>query len=122
MPLLTSLLLVRLPTWIILVPVSACWRWWVSATEWNSPVESSPSRTQLGYFHVTAEPVSTCVQVTLLRSPRHSARYVTQLSMPPPPSSPPASPFCPVAYTATPSSRAPSPTTPACRRPPTPLG
>src|SRR3546814_9895364 len=67
------------PTWIIVVPVSACWRWWVSATEWNSPVESSPSSTQLGYFQVIAEPVSTWVQVTLLRSPRHSARLVTKL-------------------------------------------
>ncbi len=79
MPLLTILLLVRLPTWIILVPVSACWRWWVSATEWNSPTESSPSSTQEGYFQVIAEPVSTWVQVTLLRAPRHSARLVTKL-------------------------------------------
>src|SRR3546814_789019 len=79
LPLVVVVLLVRWPAWIIVVPVSACWRWWVSATEWNSPVESSPSSTQLGYFQVIAEPVSTWVQVTLLRSPRHSARLVTKL-------------------------------------------
>jgi hypothetical protein len=79
MPLLTIFDLVRLPTWIILVPVSACWRWCVSATEWNSPTESSPSSTQLGYFQVMADPVSTCVQLILLRAPRHSPRLVTKL-------------------------------------------
>src|SRR5690606_674872 len=79
MPLDTILDLVFLPIWIILVPVSACCRWWVSATEWNSPVESSPSSTQLGYFQVIAEPVSTCAHTTLLRAPRHSARLVTKL-------------------------------------------
>ncbi len=46
---------------------------------WNSPTESSPSSTQDGYFQVIAEPVSTWVQVTLLRAPRHSARLVTKL-------------------------------------------
>ena len=54
-------LFVFLPMWIIFVPVSACWRLFVSATEWNSPIELSPCRMQLGYFHVMAEPVSTCV-------------------------------------------------------------
>ena len=33
MPLLTIFDLVRLPTWIILVPVSACWQLLVTATE-----------------------------------------------------------------------------------------
>ena len=28
----------------------------------NSPIELSPFSTHEGYFHVTAEPVSTCVQ------------------------------------------------------------
>jgi hypothetical protein len=67
------------PMWIILVPVSACWQWWVKATEWNSPVESSPRRTQLGYFQVIAEPVSTWVQMIFERAPRHSPRLVTKL-------------------------------------------
>jgi len=35
--------------------------------------------TQLGYFQVIAEPVSTCVQEILLRAPRHSPRLVTKL-------------------------------------------
>src|SRR5688572_23068809 len=82
MPFETIFDLVRLPTWIILVPVSACWRWCVSATEWNSPVESSPSSTQLGYFQVIAEPVSTCVHEIFERAPRHSPRFVTKLKMP----------------------------------------
>jgi hypothetical protein len=41
--------------------------------------ESSPSSTQLGYFQVIAEPVSTWVHVILLRAPRHSPRLVTKL-------------------------------------------
>jgi len=34
----------------------------VTATEKNSPIELSPFNIQDGYFQVTAEPVSTCVQ------------------------------------------------------------
>ena len=34
---------------------------------------------QLGYFHVIAEPVSTCVQEIFERSPRQSPRLVTKL-------------------------------------------
>jgi hypothetical protein len=33
MPLLTIVLRVFLPMWIIFVPVSACWWWFVTATE-----------------------------------------------------------------------------------------
>src|SRR5687768_9777675 len=79
MPFDTIFDFVRAPRWIIFVPVSACWRWCVSATEWNSPTESSPFSTQLGYFHVIAEPVSTCVQLIFERAPRHSPRLVTKL-------------------------------------------
>jgi len=38
-----------------------------------------PMSTQLGYFQVMAEPVSTCVHDTLLPLPRHSPRLVTKL-------------------------------------------
>ena len=41
--------------------------------------ESSPRRMQEGYFQVMALPVSTCVQLTLERAPRQSARLVTKL-------------------------------------------
>jgi hypothetical protein len=33
----------------------------------------------LGYFQVIAEPVSTCVQLILLRAPRQAPRLVTKL-------------------------------------------
>src|ERR1700753_1843212 len=79
MPFDTILLFVFLPMWIILVPLSACWRWCVNATELNSPTQSSPRSTQLGYFHVIAEPVSTCVHEILLRAPRQSPRLVTKV-------------------------------------------
>src|SRR5690349_22759556 len=79
MPFETIFDFVRLPRWIIFVPVSACCRWCVSATELNSPTESSPRSTQLGYFQVIAEPVSTCVHEILLRAPRQSPRLVTKL-------------------------------------------
>ena len=78
-PLDTMVERLPLPRWIILVPVSACWRWWVSATEWNSPTESSPSSTHDGYFQVIAEPVSTWVQEILEFLPRQSPRLVTKL-------------------------------------------
>ena len=60
MPLDTMRLRVFLPTWIILLPVSACCRLLVRATEKNSPTLLSPFSTTLGYFQVMAEPVSTC--------------------------------------------------------------
>src|SRR5688500_20341000 len=101
MPLLTIFDLVRLPMWIILVPVSACWRWCVSATEWNSPTESSPFSTQLGYFHVIAEPASTCGQRICERAPRHSPGLVTERQMPPTPGSAPAAELGLVAHSTT---------------------
>eukprot|EP00955_Chlamydomonas_euryale_P035830 350246-Chlamydomonas_euryale.AAC.3 len=66
---------VFLPTWIILVPVSACWQLLVSATEKNSPTELSPLSTTEGYFHVIDEPVSTCVQLILERAPWQRPRF-----------------------------------------------
>ncbi len=36
-------------------------------------------RMQLGYFHVIAEPVSTCVHEIFERFPRHLPRFVTKL-------------------------------------------
>src|SRR3954466_2695460 len=69
---------VFLPRWIILVPVSACWRPLVTATEENSPELSAPRRMQEGYFQVIAKPVSTWVQETFERGPRQSARLVTK--------------------------------------------
>ena len=79
MPLLRMVLRVLRPMWIILVPVSACCRLLVSATEWKSPTESSPRRITLGYFQVIAEPVSTWVQEMCERAPRQSPRLVTKL-------------------------------------------
>ena len=64
---------------VIFVPVSACWKLFVSATPWNCPTESSPFRMTLGYFHVIAEPVSTCVQEIRERFPAHNPRFVTKL-------------------------------------------
>lgn len=53
---------------------------------------------QLGYFHVIAEPVSTCVQDSFALCPRHSPRLVTKLYMPPRPFLSPAYQFCTVEY------------------------
>ena len=39
----------------------------------------SPRRIQLGYFHVIADPVSTCVHEMRERAPRQSPRLVTKL-------------------------------------------
>src|SRR6476661_32657 len=114
MPLETIFDFVLRPMWIILVPVSACWRWCVSATELNSPRELSPRRMQLGYFQVIAEPVSTWVQEIRLRAPRQSPRLVTKLKMPPTPFSSPGYQFCTVEYLMLASSSATSSTTAAC--------
>src|SRR5512143_1533313 len=83
MPFDRIVLLVLRPMWIIFVPVSACWWLVVTATEENSPTDSSPWRMTLGYFQVMAEPVSTWVQVILARLPMHLPRLVTKLKMPP---------------------------------------
>ena len=72
-------LVVFLPMWIILVPVSACWRWLETAIEKNSPLDSSPRSTQEGYFQVMDEPVSICVQAMRERLPAASPRLVTKL-------------------------------------------
>ena len=45
----------------------------------NSPTDPSPSRMQLGYFHVIAEPVSTWVQEIFEFRPAHLPRFVTKL-------------------------------------------
>ena len=42
-------------------------------------MELSPSKTQLGYFQVMAEPVSTCVQEIFELRPLHRPRLVTKL-------------------------------------------
>src|SRR5262245_48162522 len=105
---------VFLPMWIILVPVSACCRWFVRATEEYSPIELSPCRMQLGYFHVIADPVSTCVHEIFELTPAHLPRLVTKLYMPPRPSSSPAYQFCTVEYLISALSSATSSTTAAC--------
>src|SRR5574344_209395 len=53
---------------------------------------------QLGYFHVMAEPVSTCVHEILARSPRHIPLFVTKLYIPPFPCLSPGYQFCTVEY------------------------
>src|SRR4029077_9820180 len=68
---------------------------------------------QEGYFQVIAEPVSTCVQEILERSPRQSPRLVTKLKMPPSPFSSPGYQFCTVEYLISAPSRATSSTTAA---------
>src|ERR1700754_4627807 len=102
------------PMWIIWVPVSACWQLLVMATEENSATELSPCSTQLGYFQVMAEPVSTWVQEILELRPRQAPRLVTKLKMPPLPSSSPGYQFCTVEYLISASSSATSSTTAAC--------
>ena len=42
-------------------------------------MELSPWRMQLGYFHVIADPVSTCVQVIFDPRPAQRPRLVTKL-------------------------------------------
>ena len=51
-----------------------------------------------GYFHVMAEPVSTCVHESFELTPRQSPRFVTRLSTPPLPCSSPGYQFCTVEY------------------------
>src|SRR5471030_3294250 len=104
---------VFLPIWIILVPVSACCRPLVNATEKNSPTELSPRRITLGYFQVMAEPVSDWVQDIFELSPSHNARLVTKLSIPPSDSLP-ANQFCTVEYLISASLWAITSTTAAC--------
>ena len=53
---------------------------------------------QLGYFHVIAEPVSTCVQEIFELFPLHIPLLVTKLYIPPLPSSSPGNQFCTVEY------------------------
>src|SRR6185369_4917283 len=69
---------------------------------------------QLGYFHVIAEPVSTCVHEIRELTPLHSPRLVTKLYMPPTPFSSPAYQFCTVEYLISALSSATSSTTAAC--------
>src|SRR5258708_34483290 len=69
---------------------------------------------QDGYFQVIAEPVSTCVQEILERSPRQSPRLVTKLEAPPLPSLSPGYQFWTVEYLISASPRATSSTTAAC--------
>src|SRR5215218_4687430 len=67
-----------------------------------------------GYFHVIAEPVSTCVHEIFEFFPRQAPRFVTKLYMPPLPVSSPAYQFCTVEYLISASSNATSSTTAAC--------
>src|SRR5215510_12351737 len=69
---------------------------------------------QLGYFHVIADPVSTCVHEIFELTPAHLRRLVAKLYMPPRPSSSPAYQFCNVEYLISASSNATSSTTAAC--------
>ena len=55
-------------------------------------MELSPFKTQDGYFHVTAEPVSTCVQ-DILALVWQIPRLVTKLNTPPLPSLSPGNQF-----------------------------
>src|SRR5687768_15198038 len=113
MPLAMIVDRVFLPMWIILVPVSACCRLLLTATEKNSPTELSPLRMQLGYFQVMADPVSTWVQEIFELRPRQLPRFVTKLKIPPTPSSLPGYQFWTVEYLISASSSAISSTTAA---------
>ena len=61
---------------------------------------------QLGYFHVIAEPVSTCVQEILELLPLHNPLFVTKLYIPPFPFSSPGYQFWTVEYLISASSKA----------------
>src|SRR5471032_816017 len=67
-----------------------------------------------GYFHVIAEPVSTCVHEILARGPAHLPRLVTKLKMPPLPFLSPGYQFWIVEYLIDASPIATSSTTAAC--------
>src|SRR5665647_3813479 len=77
-------------------------------------MELSPNSTQLGYFQVIAEPVSTWVQEIRELTPLARPRLVTKLKMPPMPFSSPAYQFCTVEYLMSALSSATSSTTAAC--------
>src|SRR2546430_2560272 len=77
-------------------------------------MELSPWRMQPGYFHVIADPVSTCVHEIFEFLPRHAPRLVTKLKIPPRPSSSPGYQFWMVEYLIVASSSATSSTTAAC--------
>src|SRR6476620_10425205 len=114
MPFETIVDRVFLPMWIIFVPVSSCCLLFTTATLYNSPTELSPCKITLGYFHVIAEPVSTCVHEIFEFTPTHFPRLVTKLKMPPLPSASPAYQFCTVEYFTEALSSAMSSTTAAC--------
>src|SRR2546429_479852 len=61
-------------------------------------MELSPWRMQPGYFHVIADPVSTCVREIFEFLPRPAPRLVTKLKIPPRPSSSPGYQFWMVEY------------------------
>src|SRR5256885_3326707 len=77
-------------------------------------MELSPWRMQPGYFHVIADPVSTCVHEIFEFLPRHARRLVMKLKIPPRPSSSPGYQFWMVEYLIVASSSATSSTTAAC--------
>src|SRR2546429_479856 len=61
-------------------------------------MELSPWRMQPGYFHVIADPVSTCVREIFEFLPRPAPRLVTKLKIPPRPSSSPGYQFWMIKY------------------------
>ena len=67
-----------------------------------------------GYFHVIAEPVSTCVHDIFEFLPAHLPLLVTKLYTPPFPFLSPGNQFCKVEYLISASSRAINSTTAAC--------
>ena len=69
---------------------------------------------QPGYFHVMADPVSTCVQVIFEFTPAALPRLVTKLKMPPLPFLSPGYQFWIVEYLIVALSSATSSTTAAC--------
>src|SRR5436305_14913842 len=77
-------------------------------------MELSPWRMQPGYFHVIADPVSTCVHEIFEFLLRHAPRLVKKLKIPPRPSSSPGYQFWMVEYLIVVSSCSTSPTPAAC--------
>ena len=86
--------------------------------EFNDPVVQAemklfPFKITLGYFQVTADPVSTCVQEILELSPKQVPLFVTKLYIPPLPFLSPGYQFCTVEYLISASSKATNSTTAA---------
>ena len=79
MPFETIVDFVFLPRWIIFVPGVGDLRVVRQGDRVKLADRLSPWNITLGYFHVMAEPVSTCVHEIFELTPRHAPRLVTKL-------------------------------------------